>query len=163
MSLVAPVAVRVIVVPERVIASPPSPIFAIPFAVSVPLAVSVPVEVSALFTVVVPVDAPSETVVAAPPTFRVVALVLKREAVPTKVVVMSAPFTAKSPVIVAELFTVVVPLDAPSETIVAAPPIFKVVALVLKRLPVVAEVVSDPPLAATFPLLSTTKVSFPPT
>ena len=55
-----------------------------------------------LLTVAVPVDAPRERVVAAPPIFRVVALVLNREAV-VVVVVMSAlvaPLTARSPAVV---------------------------------------------------------------
>ncbi len=66
------------------------------FAVSAPPNVPVPSTSKSLFTVVVPVAAPSEITVASPPMFTVVALVLKREAVPA-VVVMSPPFNAKSP------------------------------------------------------------------
>ncbi len=59
-------------------------------------AVKSPSTVRSLLTVVNPVVSPSEITVASPPMFKVVALVLKREAVPA-VVVMSPPFNAKSP------------------------------------------------------------------
>ena len=74
------------------------------------LAETFPVTVNALFTVVVPVAAPRETVVAAPPIFKVVALELKTEAVPVEVVVISLPFNAKSP----EEVIFPVNVDAPS-------------------------------------------------
>jgi hypothetical protein len=50
------------------------------------------------------------------------------------------------------LLTVVVPVAAPMFTVVAAPAILTVVALVLKRLAIREVVVSEPPLAAMFPL-----------
>jgi hypothetical protein len=141
----------------------------------------------------VPVDAPNETVVAAPPIFRVVAVVLNRFAVVfeeimsavappltvipfeavTRPVKVEAPVTVRFPsaltspvedrvtpvepyppptetslmVRVAppalravafgsstvELLTVIVPDEAPNETVVAAPPIFRVVAVVSNR------------------------------
>jgi hypothetical protein len=83
-SFPTPFAVSDIVVPARVIASPLSPIFAAPLSVVTPFTVSVlfprsaPVTVRSLFTVVVPVPAPNEIVVAAPPTFNVVVTVLNR-------------------------------------------------------------------------------------
>jgi hypothetical protein len=64
-----------------------------------PLALRAPVIVRPLFTVVVPVASPIEIVVASPPMFKVVAEVLKREAVPTVVVVKSPPFKARSPLL----------------------------------------------------------------
>jgi len=63
----------------------------------VPLTVNVPVTTKLLLTVVVPEPAPMLTVVAAPPMFRVVALVLNNVAVPVPVVVISEPLTARSP------------------------------------------------------------------
>ena len=45
---------------------------------------------------------------------------------------------------------VAVPVAAPRLRVVAAPPIFKVVAVALKRLPVVDVVVTEPPLTAMF-------------
>ncbi len=79
-----------------------------------PLAVKVSPEVIVrlLLTVVVPELAPIAIVVAAPPMFKVVAVVLKSEAVEV-VVVMSAevgPLTARSP----EAVTSPVKVDAPS-------------------------------------------------
>ena len=91
------------VVPERAIASPPSPIFATPFAVNVlvivavPLAVNAPVEIRALFMVVVPEPAPSDTVVAASPISSDVALELKIDAAEAPVII-SPPVMVASPV-----------------------------------------------------------------
>src|SRR5579884_1964291 len=49
------------------------------------------------------------------------------------------------------LLIVAVPVAAPKAKVVAAPPTLTVVAFVLNRLPVVLVVVTEPPLAATFP------------
>ena len=174
--------------------------------VAPPLAVIKPVAVKALLTVVVPVEAPRAKVVAAPPTFKVVAVVLNRSALvlvvvieppltatfppavtlPVRVDVLSIvsvplawilpelemetpvvpyppPITAESIVVTAPaaliavafgklkvaLLIVAVPVAAPKARVVAAPPMFKVVAPVLNRLPVVLVVVTEPPLTAT--------------
>src|SRR5437879_4645339 len=50
------------------------------------------------------------------------------------------------------LLIVAVPVAAPSASVVAAPPMFTVVAPVLKRLPVVFVVESVPPFAAMLPV-----------
>jgi len=105
---------------------------------------------------VVPVLAPIFKVVAAPAKFKVVELVLNRLVVDW-VVVISPPFTAKSPVATRSLLTVVVPDPAAIETVVAAPPMFKVVALVLKILAEEAVVEIVPPLTA----ILLPKVAFP--
>ena len=55
------------------------------------------------------------------------------------------------------LLIVVVPVEAPMEIVVAAPPMFKVVAVVLIRLKVVAVVVKSPPFTAK----SSVKVAAP--
>jgi hypothetical protein len=55
------------------------------------------------------------------------------------------PFTERA------LFRVEVPVEAPIDRVVAAPPKFKVVAVVFKRLKVVAEVVRSPPFTAISP------------
>jgi len=60
-------------------------------------------------------------------------------------VTVAAPKTARS------LFTVVVPVPAPIPMVVAAPPMLRVVAFVLKTFAVVAVVVTEPPLSARFP------------
>ena len=100
----------------------------------------------ALLIVVVPVAAPIETVVPAPAIFTVVAFVLNNVAVPVAVVVISAPFTAKSPVTtVLALRIVVVPVTAPIVIAVPAPNKLPVVAVVLIRLNVVWLVVISPP------------------
>jgi hypothetical protein len=78
------------------------------------LAVNAPPTVSAFRTVVVPVVAPKLTVVAACPMLSVVALALNKVAVPVDVVVMSAPFTARSPVIVVLPVIAAVPPTAKS-------------------------------------------------
>ena len=70
-----------------------------PASVETPVTDSVPATDRLLFTAVVPVPAPSDNVVAAPPMLSVVALVLNSVAV-VAVVVMSPPFTARSPVFV---------------------------------------------------------------
>jgi len=49
------------------------------------------------------------------------------------------------------LLIVAVPVDAPRLSVVAAPPILRVVAVVLKRVPVVEVVVNEPPLSAIVP------------
>ena len=72
-------------------------------------AVSAPVTVKSLLTVVVPVAAPIDRVVAAPAKLRLVALVFKILAV-AEVVVISPPLTAKSPLVV----TLPVNCEAPS-------------------------------------------------
>ena len=67
-------------------------------------------------------------------------------------VAMVAPaLKVASPVVVKALFTVEVPPVAPKDNVVAAFPIFKVVALVLNREAVVEVVVKSPPLTATSP------------
>ena len=58
-----------------------------------------------------------------------------------------------SPVAVSALFTVVVPLASPIETVVASPPMFKVVVVVLKREATVLVVVISPPFNAKSPVL----------
>lgn len=63
-----------------------------------------------------------------------------------------APFAVVVPVIVKALFTVVVPVPAPTEMVVAAPPIFKVVAVELNRVAVTLVVVKSPPLRARSPV-----------
>jgi len=80
------------------------------------------------------------------------------------VATIAPPFKVASPVTVAVpdterlLLTVVVPEFAPRLIAVATPPIFKVVAVVLKIFPVALVVVIDPPLTAkllpmvTFPV-----------
>jgi hypothetical protein len=50
---------------------------------------------------------------------------------------------------------VAVPVVAPNASVVAAPPMLRVVAVVLKRLPVVAVVVREPPLSAILPAVVT--------
>ena len=87
MSDPAPVVCRVSELPSMVIASPPSPSVITPLASKVPLAVRVPVAVKALLTVVVPVPAPIERVVAAPAKLTVVAVVLTSEKVVEPVVI----------------------------------------------------------------------------
>ena len=68
-------------------------------------------------------------------------------------IVVVVPFTVKSPVItVLALLSVNVPVAAPIETVVAAPPILRVVAVVFNKLNVVAEVVISPPLTAKSPV-----------
>ena len=66
-----------------------------------------------LFMDVVPVAAPNETVVAAPPILRVVAVVLNTVAVPLVAVVISFPLTAISPLVV------MLPVDPATEKLVA--------------------------------------------
>ena len=63
----------------------------------------------------------------------------------------SPPLSVARPETFKALLTVVVPVPAPREIVDAAPPILRVVALVLNRLAVVAVVVKDPPLIAAFP------------
>ncbi len=76
---------------------------------------------------------PMLNVVAAPPMLRVVAVELNSVA-EAELVVMSPPFTARSPVTtVLALLIVAVPVAAPMDSVVAAPPRFTVVAVVLKR------------------------------
>ena len=70
-----------------------------PFPVKVEVKVPVPVTDRLLLTVEVPELAPSETVVAAPPIFKDVALVLKTEA-EAAVVVKFPPLAAMSPAVV---------------------------------------------------------------
>ena len=103
----------------------------------------VPVMVG-LATVRVPVAAPTFNEVAAPPRFRVVAVVLARlkEAVET---VRSPPSMLTSPSTSRLLFTFVVPVAAPISSAVAAPPMLRVVAVVLARLKVVVDTVRSPP------------------
>jgi len=180
--------------------------------VELPLAVRSPVTVKALLTVVVPLDAPREIAVAAPPMFKVVAVVLKRLAVAAVVVrepplrarlplevmlpvrvevplIVRLPFAWISPVLsrvvpddpypppvvneekFAEalvalmavalgsesvvLLMVAVPEFLPMLTVDAAPPMLRVVAVVLKRLAVPAVVVREPPLSAILPAVVT--------
>ncbi len=61
---------------------------------------------------------------------------------------VAPPLNVASPVTFNALFTVVVPVPAPIFTEVAAPPIFKVVAVVLIKLNVEDPVVMSPPLTA---------------
>ena len=123
------------------------------FAVSVPLAIAAPVIVRPLFTVVVPEEAPRESVVAALPIERLVTPELNIVPVAVVVVIsaLDAPFTARSPVTTVLLLIVVVPVDAPNETAVAAPPILRVVAFALNMLAVAFVVVISPPLTAMLP------------
>ncbi len=97
-----------------------------------PFAVIRPVAVRALLTVVVPVEAPKDIAVAAPPKFKVVTVELSRLKV-VAVLVMSPPFTAKSPV------KVVFPVTASVEDRVVAPVtpsvLVSVVAPVTARVP----------------------------
>jgi len=94
-----------------------------------PLKVASPVAVKALLTVEVPPTAPKDNVVAALPIFKVVALVLNREAV-VEVVVKSPPLTATSaaavtfPVRVEVLSTVKVPLAWIFPVLEIATPVF---------------------------------------
>jgi len=103
------------------------------------------ITVLALLMVVVPVLAPMLSVVAAPPRLRVVTVDWRRLNDVAEEV-MSPPLTPKSPVTVAELLIVVVPVEAPREIVVAAPPIFRVVAVALIRLKVVSSVSKSPSL-----------------
>ena len=115
-----------------------------------------PTSVPPRIVVVVPEVAPMVMAVATPPRFSVVAFVLKRVAVPVAVVVMSAPLTARSPVTtVLALFMVVVPVAAPIETEVAAPPTLSVVATVFIRFTVELLV---PRVAPIFTVPSNVKV-----
>ena len=124
--------------------------------VVVPFTVKLPVTVRLLLTVVVPVLAPRLTVVAAPPTFNVVTVELKTEAVVLVVAIAGeAPFkfnaVALVPVIVG-LPIVNVPVAAPMFNAVAAPPTFNVVAVAFTKLKVVCVVVNDAPLTANVEL-----------
>ena len=71
---------------------------------------------------------------------------------------VAAPVKVDAPVTLKALLTVVVPVPAPIDIVVPAPPIFKVVAVVFTRLNVVWFVVRSPPLiskseaAVIFPL-----------
>ena len=80
-----------------------------PLKVASPVPVKVPVTTKSLLTVVVPVPAPSDRVVAAPPMLKLVAPELNKVAVP-EVVVISPPFTATSP----EVKTFPVKVEVPS-------------------------------------------------
>jgi hypothetical protein len=83
--------------------------------------------VVATFNIVAVDTDPRFKAVAAPPIFKVVALVLNKVAVAVLVVVISAPLTAKSPAIVT------VPAELPMFSVVAAPPKLMLVALVLNN------------------------------
>jgi hypothetical protein len=113
--------------------------------VVVPLTVKLPVTVKLLLTVVVPVEAPIETVVAAPPMFSVVTVALNTEAVVLVVVIAGdAPLRANDVALVAVIVglpRVNVPVEAPIETAVAAPNNAPVNALVLNTEAVPVEVV----------------------
>ena len=98
-----------------------------------------------LLMLVVPVVAPISNVVAAFAKFTVVAVVLIRLN-DVAVVVKSPPLTAKSSVVVKLFLTVVVPLVAPTVSVVAAPPKLIDVAVVLNNV-IVA-------LAATMPVVN---------
>ena len=65
---------------------------------------------------------------------------------------ISSPETVRSPVTTASLPIVVVPVVAPIAVAVDAPPKFKVVAFVLRRLAVAAVVVMSPQLTAISPV-----------
>ncbi len=92
-----------------------SPMVLLPFKLVLPVTVKVPeMAVAALLMVAVPVEAPKETVVAAPPIFKVVAVALTKLKV-VAVVVISPPLTARSPV------SVVFPVTARVEERVVAP------------------------------------------
>ena len=123
------------------------------------IVVVVPLTVKLPGIVTVPDALPILIVVAAPPMFNVVAFVLNTVAVPTAVVVISAPLTARSPETVKlsatkSLLTVVVPVLAPILTVVPAPPMFTVVAVVLNTAAVAEVVVISPPLTARSPVNS---------
>jgi hypothetical protein len=100
-----------------------------------PLTVKLPVIVTLLLTVVVPVDAPIATVVAAPPMFNVVTVALKTEAV-----VLLVEIAGEAPLILrvvafarvtVALRIVCVPVVAPTVVAVEAPKALTVVAVVL--------------------------------
>ena len=106
-----------------------------------------------MFTLVVPVAAPSSSVVAAPPMFSVVAVVFARlnvvvETVRSPPSIFTSPSTSKS------LLIFVVPVAAPISKVVAAPAKLTVVAVVFTRLKVVVETVKSPPSIFTSPSTS---------
>jgi len=114
--------------------------------VVLPLTVKLPVITTlALLIVVVPVAAPREIVVAAPPMFSVVTVELNIEAVVLVVVIAGeAPLRANDVALVAVIVglpIVSVPVEAPIETAVAAPNKAPVNALVLNTEAVPVEVV----------------------
>ena len=109
-----------------------------------PLTVKSPAIVKLLFTAVVPVLAPILTVVAAPPIFKVVAVVLAKLNVLVDTV-KSPPSILTSPSTSRLLLILVVPVAAPISNVVAAPPTFRVVAVVFNKLNVVWLVVKSPP------------------
>ena len=74
------------------------------------------------------------------------------------VATVAPPLAVMRPVAVKPLFTVVVPVEAPREIAVAAPPILRFVAPVLKRLPVALVVEIVPPLTPRLPAVVTLPV-----
>lgn len=74
------------------------------------------------------------------------------------VLAVKEPLAVVAPVTVRAFLIVVVPEVAPKVTVVAAPPMLRVVALALKRFPVAAVVVTEPPLTATLPEVVTLPV-----
>ena len=74
------------------------------------------------------------------------------------VAIVAPPLAVSKPVAVKALLTVVVPLLPPSETVVATPPIFNVVALLLNKFAVVWVVAIVPPLALMVPAVVTLPV-----
>ena len=105
-----------------------------------------------LAIVVVPLDAPNATAVAAPPILRVVTVELKTEAVVLVVAITGeAPFKFNAVALLnvtVWLAIVAVPVDAPNARVVAAPPIFNVVTVELNREAVVlvVAIAGDAPL-----------------
>src|SRR5690242_14240304 len=114
-------------------------------------------EPPARFTLVaVAAPGPMLMVVAAPKRLPVRAFVLKREAVPVEVVTMLglAPFifnTVAFDRVTVGLAMVAVPEVAPRARVVAAPPMFSVVALALKSVAVAPVVVTSAPFTAMSP------------
>lgn len=140
-SVVLPEEVRVVNAPVDGVEAPMVVLFIDPPVMVTPeetkvLAVRVPVTVKALLTVVVPVPAPILKVVAAPPKFKVVAVVLSRSKEADGVVrevVIAGEVVARVPL------TVVVTPDLPTPTEVAlVPPTFKAPAESRARVPDVA-------------------------
>ena len=116
--------------------------------VVVPFTVRLPSTTRLLLILVVPVAEPISIVVAAPNALTVVAVVFSKLNVVT-LVLISPPSTFRSPSISTLLCTVVVPVAAPISTIVAAPPMLILVAVVSNKFTVVAVVLSVPATATS--------------
>ena len=125
--------------------------------ISAPLTARSPSSVTVAFLIFrSPVVAPMLISVPAPNALIIVALLLIRLNAPVTLVVISPPSTFKSRSISTIFLNLVVPLAAPINISVAAPPMFSVVAVVLIRLNVAALVVISPP--STFKSRSTSRL-----